>query len=904
MYFDKNENIWMSSTNKNLFVYSPVKDTITPYKYNHLLGKNINKSELLYDFYVDSNNTVYCLFTNLPMIKIDSNGNQTELIKDNNDNYIKVFNIDNRRLVNYVSKSNNSRNSRINKANFVKDKSGKLMFLYDHLDINKTLIRDFKVNLTYMLKFYYSFHFDHYDILTIFPQTFLFKNNTLIKSENQSIRLVLPTNMGFFSLNSTTMQVDFCRNLEGILDANHLVPILENIDPSNALLDRDGDLWVSTLDKGVFRIKLDNIEHMENTKLLKINKITHDFSDNIIYVSNKNSIIKQNVKNASHKTVLKTNFELSNILYDSTTNYLIVSGKKTFILFNNNIYFLKTLKNNIPIEFSSYNLMMSKDKKLYFSELSLINEFNSFDILHHSSREFVNLNRVKTYCINSYKNDIILGTSMGAYLFGNETFSKFSLHSAMDNTRINDIEKYGSKYYFATLGNGLYIWDGSQEVIQLDQTDGLVSDNIESLHISSQGNVYVSTYQGLSIVKTDSCGQQVIENYTTSHGLPSNEVNDVTTLHDKVYVATSKGIAVINDYKKHLSSYPPIIVSTLINNVEKQLNKSSIPYYQNDIKIFFMTIDYNLNGHIQYRYQLNNQPWQYTQATELDLPNLPYGNYNIHFQALNGDNIWSESTSIQFEINKPFWQTLLFRLAILFVVTGLIYYYIRNYLNRFKEKTEIQNEIAKLQRSALQAQMNPHFIFNCLNSLQNFIMQNEKMEAMEYLNRFALLIRQNLNTSNQNLIRLDDEINMLELYLSLEKIRFQHKFDYQFSIEENISPSEVFIPPLLIQPYVENAILHGVSQLSIRGLIEIRIIKNNNALIVTIADNGNGIDHQKLNNSHQSIGMSITQKRLEFINKNANENYTIHIDSSENGTIITINIPIQTSIDYVVDLSR
>lgn len=211
-------------------------------------------------------------------------------------------------------------------------------------------------------------------------------------------------------------------------------------------------------------------------------------------------------------------------------------------------------------------------------------------------------------------------------------------------------------------------------------------------------------------------------------------------------------------------------------------------------------------------------------------------------------------------------------------------------MNRLKEKTLIQDKINNLQRSALQAQMNPHFIFNCLNSIQNYIMRNDKDMAMDYLGRFATLIRQYLHASTKDLVTLDDEISMLTNYLHLEQMRFNQSFEYHFQIDKNIDTTEITLPPLLIQPFVENAILHGITSIANGGQINIDISKKENQLQITIKDNGKGFDKNKNTGMRKSLGIAITQKRLLYINDHAEGNYAISTQSDERGTEINITV--------------
>ena len=190
-----------------------------------------------------------------------------------------------------------------------------------------------------------------------------------------------------------------------------------------------------------------------------------------------------------------------------------------------------------------------------------------------------------------------------------------------------------------------------------------------------------------------------------------------------------------------------------------------------------------------------------------------------------------------------------------------------------QKEIEIKDEIRELEKKALQSQMNPHFIFNCLNSIQNFVMENEKILAMDYLSKFAKLIRYNLNASLTSKTLISDEISHLTNYLSLEKLRFKDKFNFEITLDHNLENSETFIPPLLIQPIVENAIIHGMRNIQRGGNISINITKAMGTVQVTVKDNGTGIEKLNEKNSIKSYGMSITAKRLAFINNAQDQSY-------------------------------
>lgn len=182
--------------------------------------------------------------------------------------------------------------------------------------------------------------------------------------------------------------------------------------------------------------------------------------------------------------------------------------------------------------------------------------------------------------------------------------------------------------------------------------------------------------------------------------------------------------------------------------------------------------------------------------------------------------------------------------------------------------------MAHLERSALQAQMNPHFIFNSLNSIQSYIANEENEKANRFLAKFSRLIRSMLNLSRSQRVTLEEEIDSLRLYMELEKMRFKDKFDFDIVVDEDIDPSSISLPPLLIQPYLENAIIHGLSQTRSQGQIRLYYIMDGKYLLATVTDNGIGYETSKRlrqqqghRSLHKSVGMSITQKRLEILDE-------------------------------------
>lgn len=236
------------------------------------------------------------------------------------------------------------------------------------------------------------------------------------------------------------------------------------------------------------------------------------------------------------------------------------------------------------------------------------------------------------------------------------------------------------------------------------------------------------------------------------------------------------------------------------------------------------------------------------------------------------DGSWLPVKAVRANIQRPFYTKAWFYgfLLLLFAVT--LYFTFSFLINKSRKDAITAQKMAQLERSALQAQMNPHFIFNSLNSIQSYIACNENDKANRFLAKFARLIRVMLNNSRSTKVSLQEEVDSLKLYLELEKMRFKEKFDFEIILDPDIDPLDIDLPPLLIQPYVENAIIHGLAQKRSQGKINLYYIQKGKYLLATVTDNGIGVEQSKkiktgAKSLHKSVGMTLTQKRLEMLDE-------------------------------------
>ncbi|MVT12339.1 sensor histidine kinase [Chitinophaga tropicalis] len=369
----------------------------------------------------------------------------------------------------------------------------------------------------------------------------------------------------------------------------------------------------------------------------------------------------------------------------------------------------------------------------------------------------------------------------------------------------------------------------------------------------------------------------------------------------------------------HLRVAPPPPDVTIINframdtTVQLGLTQEGytpvvLSHRQNFINIEFKSLQYQ-HETLDYLFQLEGVDEEWVKAEGVLVArytNLPPGTYVFRVRSVNKAGTFSSHvTSLSVNIMPAFWQTNWFRALCILLIAVLIYVYFKLRVNAIKQearrRTAIQQQIAQLEMKALRAQMNPHFIFNALNSIQTFMMKRETEQALSYLSRFARLIRNVLDNSQLNSIPVSKELRMLENYLELEKLRFADQFSYSITVDPDIDPDFTDIPTMVLQPFLENAIWHGLLHKKEKGRVDIRFHKREDSVLCVIEDNGMGRERaaaQRGGEEHHSRGLQITRDRLALYNRRFNMNATFDIedlydeDGQPAGTRVNVWFPL------------
>jgi ligand-binding sensor domain-containing protein len=475
-------------------------------------------------------------------------------------------------------------------------------------------------------------------------------------------------------------------------------------------------------------------------------------------------------------------------------------------------------------------------------------------------------------------------------------------------------ETEGNALWISTRGNGvLVIHDG--DIYRIKRADGLASNMCRALYVDNANTVWVGTTSGLSRISfsLDDSLKYVISNYTSENGLLSNDVNDVFGSDDKLYAVHTSGISVLDPSVASTSTFaPPVyITGVTVNGDSVSTADNAIEYDENRINFSFVGLSFRDPGKVRYRYKLEGAPgdWVYTNVTSAAYQELQPGDYKFVVQASTNDGIWSAAEATAgFTIVPTWWQTWWFRIAAVFIIALLVSVGFRARVGQIRRressKTALQNRLATFELNALRAQMNPHFVFNAINSVQYFITENDPDSSQKYLSKFAKLIRYVVDNSRLSYISVKAEIEALTLYLELEALRFGDRMKYSFEIDDEVDTEYLQIPSMLIQPYIENSIWHGIMHKEGAGEIKIKLSMKDNTLCCVVEDNGVGrakameIKKKKPVSLHKSVGMTNTRERLEIINQVSKNDLSVVVTDlySENneprGTRVELRVPV------------
>jgi ligand-binding sensor domain-containing protein len=561
--------------------------------------------------------------------------------------------------------------------------------------------------------------------------------------------------------------------------------------------------------------------------------------------------------------------------------------------------------------FGKVNLLT---KEFISVPLAAAEKLNQFDIYSSICRVSQNLffmsgsNGVARFDISTNKYEVLTSDSES------DCSAKRIGYGNICRTRSN-------RFFMGSTGQGLIeiknVASSNPCFTKLGNEIGLQDNNTNNLVADINDNVWMTT--GTGIAKYD-CRQNKFYNYNFSDRIDFENLNfnfpssfDSTLVFfngNTVYSFTENNAQKIFDVPVVLTSFKTINSEWKSDSVAGFISVFSLPATANTFTFSFAALSFNEGNRIQYAYKLVglNSDWNLCGANrEASYANLEPGKYELWITAIDKNGEWNKQIKkIAIIIAKPFYKTKLFlflSLAVILFLTWLIFRLrVKALLKKQQLKSAYENKIVELEANLLRSQMNPHFIFNSLNSISNYIVKEDKKEAVKYLGRFSKLIRNILDNSKNKLIPLEKELETVQLYFEMENMRFENRLHFHLQISSNINPETVLIPPTLMQPHVENAIWHGLRHKTDGGNISIEISCTEKHLVCKIKDDGVGRDAaKKIETKTQnklSYGSAITKDRLEALGNDA----TTVIEDLKNenneptGTLVTLYIPLMQSV--------
>ena len=465
-----------------------------------------------------------------------------------------------------------------------------------------------------------------------------------------------------------------------------------------------------------------------------------------------------------------------------------------------------------------------------------------------------------------------------------------------------------SGYLWAgTAGEGILsfpLYQGDLRLNHYDHTKGLTSSNIYLLTVDTLNNLFVGSETGLDYVQLDPKRSPVqIKHYGKGEGFTGIETcqNSVFKDHDgTIWFGTINGLTKYDPANRVKNKNEPVTSITEVKLFNESISNTAykkfagdwnlisgleLPYDQNNLSFEFNGINFSNPEAVRYQWKLEgaDRTWSpVTTQKSVNYSNLAAGDYKFMVKAFNEDGVWNKKpVSLIFHISPPFWKRWWFVLLAALCGAGIVFGVFRWRVNTIRtraeeqqKKLQLEKDVLELEQKALRLQMNPHFIFNALNSIQSQIGSDNEQAARYYLAKFSRLMRQILDNSRNATISLDEEISTLENYLLIEKFCNGDRFDYTITVSETLERDTIYIPPMILQPFIENSIKHGLKNSEgKKGLIAVGFSEKGNVLECSVTDNGIGrkkaaeLNRQSKETYHRSTALLVTQERLDLLKK-------------------------------------
>lgn len=741
---------------------------------------------------------------------------------------------------------------------------------------------------------------------------FKFPNKTFIQNTrflNDSLIAII-TSTGFYLFNN---------KFEPFTASNH--HFFRNKNISNIIRDHEGNWWIGTLNEGILFVP--NLTTLRKFEDQSFTAIRTNKRNNSLYIGTAhNEVLAYSLGKKQLKKVFSNeiNQEIITIFYDSATEAMGYASNNVYIYPKNKKAIIQegSIKDIHKLDNEHYVVAASGFVSIYNGEK--INPNSTWAkaykkigyYLGKDSTQFrLNNIEVRARALALTEDTIYAATTNGllAYTLNGPVEIKHKGKSVI----ASDLESYEKTVFAASFNDGLLKVENG-ELKKIFTPDQSTIAGIFKLKIV-KGIAWMLTETNLIAYDLQTKAIKLIDQ---TNGLPMDDLRDFSIMNDTVYMVGNKGLVY---FPATLSSSdmvkPSLIINSFIVNrkkedITKNINLSS---NENDIVINYSVIAYKAGNNVKVAYNINDSEWRLLENNnrELRLASLAPGYYTVGLRAENHTGVLSKQVQISFTISKPIYLEAWFIALFLTLIIILIYLHYKQRLAKIRYQNKLETDRLQLEQelqqsllASIKAQMNPHFIYNSLSSIHAFVYGDDKENAIKYLDRFSELTRKVLELSGHESILLSEEIELLETYISLEKMRFGETFQSSIICAEEIDVHFVKLPSMIIQPFVENAIKHGLLHRKGDKQLHINFARQKDDLLITIEDNGvgrkvSGDLKSNKNKKHASFSISANRKRLELLNAKKKNTIGLQIvDKTDEmgrgcGTKVLITIPTQFS---------
>ncbi|RLD63097.1 MAG: hypothetical protein DRI95_12155 [Bacteroidetes bacterium] len=891
IFEDHHGKIWfLSLSNKLSYFY---KNTIVQYKYNKIIEKYSGNSKLSIKrtFHIDSLDNIYFSVLDKGIFKLSPQGEYYNLQKKDTAGTIRIVKTANKLIPGY---------------NFA------------DVYVQKIILNNKTINVKNKKLFFGTspLYFTEYDskkdavLISYHNDIFKIKQNQITKLKTFNSEII------WFSKDQYNRYWVSLRN-EGVycFENDKFTPknstfFLKDKDVSSILIDEEKGYWFTTLNNGVYFLPSFELNLIHETKNKNILGIAQSDEQLLISLYEPELMVFKNKYQYDSKIFLGLTYSASKLIYDQRLELFWVGTYQFVQQFKANklteVHKSLWFRNNKKLgEISIKSMALDQFSGIWLGTYTGISHIVDQKVIYQSLIDD-NWKKMVYSIISNPDGSLWLGTFSGLWKYKNGEYIHYGKQNKLLQYRINVLLKHKNNLFIGTKGAGLIIYNLKTEKTQaLHIREGLTSNSITSI-AKYKNTLWIGTNKGVNILNVKDNGSYFIKQFDSGNGLLSNEITQLYVHDSTMYIATKKGVNYLNlnNFNQNDRLLNTYIEKVRIGNADTIIQQNyELNHDQNFINISYKAISFKSSKNILYRYKMYPivTDWTYTKKDELQFTSLNPGNYRFVISAKNKSGEWNnKETTINFIINEPFWQNWWFIISVGALLVLLIILIINIKLQQVQKENRLKKELNLYMKKAINSQINPHFIFNSLNSINQYILKNDKINSSKYLNRFSIYIRSILNALKNDFQSLSEELKISELYLELEKFRLKEKLSYIIKVDKSVKSLNIQIPTMIITPFLENAIWLGILPKKGLGKVDVFVNQENETLIISIRDNGIGrTESLKLQNnpdfSIKTPDPENTLERIKLLNNLYSDKIEIHytdIDKGidKQGTVVEIKI--------------